>query len=253
MDIDDEPDFGTADPSSDEKAVNAELKARYAGTISFFADQVNSWTDSDKTARPSHRNIDPARTKTLEANFREKGLVRTVPRHHMHVTTTQENCRRILAVLRGTAFRSNTNHFTSLSKALKARNEQYEYPKLLPALRSEDETIERVTCQAGRHRWEALEKYQDDKTKRWWPCRIYVEPLSVHSLARLRDNNHPPQLDLSDGEKLLQLHHYQEEVETIGAQLSKTNYHERARLKARLKEAKEAAEQLGSEFDRPAL
>jgi hypothetical protein len=259
MDIDDEPDFRTADHSSDEKAVNAELNARYAGTISFFAYQMDSnWTNTFEVVQVSNRKVDNAWTKTLEAKFRENGLLRTTARHHMHVTTTQENLHRILTVLLGgvNGFEGTANSFASLSTALKAINEQAECPKLLPVLKEKDETILPLTCQAGQHRWKALEVYHNENAKElWWPCRIYLEPISAHALARLRDNSRPPQLDLSDGERLLQFHCYQEEVKKIQDQLSKLYRSDEpevcVRLEARSRDAKGTAEELRSEFPSP--
>jgi len=234
--------------------VDAELNQHYVGTLTFFQPQLClDWTESDDVEKVSNRPLDPRGVKQLVEAFGQN-LDRINPKHHMAATSSHGNIHNLLKGINGIAWTKVDNEdFDSLRMQLKLLNDKAEYPTISSEL-WESTDCSQFICEAGQHRFAALEQVFPDKAEeRYWPVRVYFRPLSLSALTRLRENVTNTQLPLSDGERFLQVMQIRRAIGEVRKQLVNA-VGERAEevLKMRLRELEDAETMKILEFSRSA-
>ncbi len=72
-----------------------------------------------------------------------------------------------------------------------------------------------LVLQGGQHRFAALKRCITDPDQHWWPAKVYVEPLSLNALDRIRANVKEVHTSLCDGECIVHMATYQSKIEEI--------------------------------------
>jgi hypothetical protein len=187
------------DRSAESQAIEKELGSRYLGTVCIFQDQVTTYWPQEGLV--SNRVVDSLAVKKLAEVFAEN-MDRGNPRHHMVVTIPESEV---------------DNFFDSLGvtkEELMEKSSKSNWPLVTKgAWRKYNSNA--LVLQGGQHRFAALKRCVTDPDQRWWPAKVYIEPISLNALDRIRANVKEVQTSLCDGERIVHMATYQSKIEEI--------------------------------------
>jgi len=192
-----------------------ELTDRYLGTLRLYSYQTTTDWSSDVV---NNRLLNAKGVKQLKDSL-EANDDRWSEGNHMVATTTPENALKLWTVVKAD---SRENTIAAFRDVLAEHNNVVNTTERFPLVDRETWTIagcEKLVLQSGQHRFAAVAEFRSEEKERWWPVKIYLEPVSEAALTRLRQNVSIVSLPQSDGERFLHLVKYRMLEERLNGQL----------------------------------